>query len=99
MRNWSELTPSEQKAVEKAYKKGKDPADIAPLYGLKPKQVSDQAYRKDWDRPAGAGKKAGKKSKKKASKKKAKKTVRKTAKKAKKAKKSKKSKKTKKSRR
>lgn len=85
MRNWSELTPSEQKAIEKAYIKGKDPADIAPLYGLKPKQVSDQAYRKDWQRPGVTKKKTGKKA------------VRKAAKKSKKA--SKKSKKSKKSKR
>lgn len=69
-KNWSDLTKAQQSAIEKAYKAGKEPGDIAPKYGLKPKQVSDQAYRKDWPKPA---KKAAKKTAKKASKKKAKK--------------------------
>ncbi len=71
-KNWSDLTKAQQSAIEKAYKSGKEPGDIAPKYGLKPKQVSDQAYRKDWPKPA---KKAAKKKKvaKKAGKKKAKK--------------------------
>ncbi|MEQ9364097.1 MAG: hypothetical protein RIF32_07640 [Leptospirales bacterium] len=68
-KNWSDLTKAQHSAIEKAYKSGKEPGDIAPKYGLKPKQVSDQAYRKDWPKPA---KKAAKKkaSKKKVTKKK-----------------------------
>jgi hypothetical protein len=73
-KNWSDLSKAQQSAIEKAYKAGKEPGDIAPSYGLKPKQVSDQAYRKDWPKPKkkASGKKAtGKKTKKKVAKKKA----------------------------
>jgi len=82
--NWSDLTPKQKAQIEKEYKTGKEPGEIAPKYGLKPKQVSDQAYRKKWTKPA--GKKA---TKKKTAKKAAKKTAKKAAKKktAKKAKK------------
>ena len=60
--NWSDLTPKQQRDIEKAYKAGKEPGEIAPRYGLKPKQISDQAYRKDWPkRKKKATKKAGKK--------------------------------------
>ncbi|MCB1324705.1 MAG: hypothetical protein H7A21_18915 [Spirochaetales bacterium] len=60
--NWSDLTPKQQRDIEKAYKAGKEPGEIAPRYGLKPKQISDQAYRKDWPKPKKkATKKAGKK--------------------------------------
>ena len=78
-KNWSDLTKAQQSAIEKAYKTGKEPADIASGYGLTPKQVSDQAYRKDWPKPA-------RKSTKKAAKKTAKKTSRKKAAKKKKSK-------------
>ncbi len=71
-KNWSDLTTAQQNAIEKAYKAGKEPGEIAPKYGLKPKQVSDQAYRKDWPKPK---KKAAKKTSKKKTKKKAKKKV------------------------
>ena len=50
-KNWSDLTTAQQNAIEKAYKAGKEPGEIAPKYGLKPKQVSDQAYRTDWPKP------------------------------------------------
>ncbi len=83
--NWSDLSDKDKKAIEKAYRAGKEPGEIAPSYGLKPKQVSDQAYRKKWSKPAGAKKKAGKKAKKKVAKKTKKKAAKKkTAKKAKK---------------
>ncbi len=67
--NWSDLTPKQKAQIEKEYRDGKEPGDIAPKYGLKPKQVSDQAYRKKWSKPT---KKASAKpaSKKKAAKKK-----------------------------
>ena len=83
--NWSDLTPKQKAQIEKEYRDGKEPGDIAPKFGLKPKQVSDQAYRKKWSkptRPAGAAKASKKKAAKKAVKKKAaKKAVKKTAKK------------------
>ena len=75
--NWSDLTKAQQSAIEKAYKSGKEPAEIATKYGLKPKQISDQAYRKDWPKPK-------KKTAAKKTKKKAKKTAKKTKKKARK---------------
>lgn len=70
-KNWSDLTTAQQNDIEKAYKAGKEPGEIAPKYGLKPKQVSDQAYRKDWPKPKkkAAGKTSKKKTKKKAKKK------------------------------
>ncbi len=76
MRHWSDLSEKEQREIEKQYAQGKEPGDIAPAYGLKPKQISDQAYRKKWTRPGMARKKATvknavKKKKKTASKKKA----------------------------
>ncbi|MCB1167892.1 MAG: hypothetical protein KDK37_14510 [Leptospiraceae bacterium] len=58
MRHWSDLSEKEQKEIEKQYAQGKEPGDIAPAYGLKPKQISDQAYRKKWTRPGMARKKA-----------------------------------------
>lgn len=78
--NWADLKPAQKKQIEKEYSGGKEPAEIAPKYGLNPKQISDQAYRKNWKKPAAkksakkkpAAKKAAKKKavKKKASKKK-----------------------------
>jgi len=56
--NWSDLSPKQKADIERDYKAGKEPGDISPKYGLKPKQVSDQAYRKNWSKPA---KKSGKK--------------------------------------
>lgn len=53
--NWADLTQQQKTAVEKAYRAGKEPIDIASRYGLKPKQVSDQAYRKNWARPRRPG--------------------------------------------
>ena len=41
--NWSDLTKAQQSAIEKAYKSGKEPAEIATKYGLKPKQISEVA--------------------------------------------------------
>lgn len=75
--NWSDLTPKQKAQIEKEYIDGKEPGDIAPKFGLKPKQVSDQAYRKKWAKP---DKPAGSSAKKKAAKKKAvKKAVKKKA--------------------
>jgi len=90
--NWSDLSDKDKAAIKREYESGKEPGDIAPKFGLKPKQVSDQAYRKKWKKKAGAGrkkagtkkaaKKAGKKkTKKKAGKKAAKKKTKKKAKK------------------
>lgn len=50
MKNWTDLSPAQKAGIEKAYKSGKEPGEIAPKYGLKPKQISDQAYRKNWKR-------------------------------------------------
>lgn len=49
---WSDLAPGEMAEIERAYKAGKEPAEIAGRYGLKPKQISDQAYRKNWPKPS-----------------------------------------------
>jgi uncharacterized protein YjcR len=49
MRKWSELSEKEQSEIEKRYKAGESPTDIAKDYNLKPKQISDQAYRKNWN--------------------------------------------------
>lgn len=71
--NWSDLTPKQKAQIEKQYREGKEPGDIAASFGLKPKQISDQAYRKKWSKPTRASKPAGKKkaaAKKKAAKKK-----------------------------
>jgi uncharacterized protein YjcR len=78
MRKWSELSEKEQSEIEKRYKAGESPTDIAKDYNLKPKQISDQAYRKNWN----ANMKEQKNTKKTTAKKTAKKTVKKTAKKA-----------------
>ena len=70
--NWSELNNKQKAAIQKSYESGKDPGEIAPSYGLKPKQVSDQAYRKGWKKKQVAkkvAKKVTKKIKKKAGKK------------------------------
>ena len=56
--NWSQLSDKQKTAVKSAYESGKEPGAIAPTFGLKPKQVSDQAYRKKWKK---VGKKSGKK--------------------------------------
>ena len=58
MKHWSDLSEKEQREIEKQYAQGKEPGEIAPAYGLKPKQISDQAYRKKWTRPGMARKKA-----------------------------------------
>ncbi len=49
--NWSDLTPRQMAQVESEYRSGREPGEIAPRFGLKPKQVSDQAYRKNWAKP------------------------------------------------
>ncbi len=71
--NWSDLTPKQKAQIEREYIDGKEPGEIAPKFGLKPKQVSDQAYRKKWAKSAKASSKASKKkaAKKKVAKKKA----------------------------
>lgn len=81
--NWSDLTEKQQQAIEKAYRSGQEPGEIAKEYGLKAKQVSDQAYRKKWTHPGSktSTKKAAKKTAKKEAKKVVKKAVKKTAKK------------------
>ncbi len=48
MRKWSELSEKEQQDIKKRYLAGESPSDIAKDYNLKPKQISDQAYRKKW---------------------------------------------------
>lgn len=59
--NWSDLSPKQMADIERQYKAGKEPGEIAPKYRLKPKQVSDQAYRKNWSKPKGKSPKAAKK--------------------------------------
>lgn len=56
--NWSDLNPKQKAQIEKYYREGKEPGDIADNYGLKPKQISDQAYRKKWSKPNRASKSA-----------------------------------------
>lgn len=80
MRKWSELSEKEQKDIERRYNAGESPTEIAKLYNLKPKQISDQAYRKGWKGGAMKAKKAAKKNTKKTAKT-AKKSTKKTAKK------------------
>jgi len=48
MKNWTDLSSAQKTSIERAYKEGKEPGEIAKRYGLKPKQISDQAYRKNW---------------------------------------------------
>ncbi len=82
MRKWSELSEKEQQDIKKRYLAGESPSDIAKDYNLKPKQISDQAYRKKWNgnmkakKTTNTNKKATKKAStaKKSSKKVAKKT-------------------------
>ncbi len=88
--NWADLNEKQKQQIEQEYRNGNEPGDIAAKFGLKSKQISDQAYRKKWvkpsaeasDRPTAAVKKTAKKAAKKAAKKTAKKAVKKTAKKA-----------------
>ncbi len=47
-KNWTDLSTSQKASIEKAYRAGQEPGDIARKFGLKPKQISDQAYRKSW---------------------------------------------------
>lgn len=77
MRKWSELSESEQKDIERRYNAGESPTEIAKMYNLKPKQISDQAYRKGWKGGAMKAKKATKKPTKKTTKKVTKKTAKK----------------------
>jgi len=69
--NWADLNPKQKAQIQKEYSSGKEPADIAPKYGLNPKQISDQAYRKNWKKPARKATAKKKVTKKKAVKKKA----------------------------
>ncbi len=86
MQRWSDLPENAKREIERKYRAGKSPVELAAAYGLKPKQISDQAYRKMWDQ---SGKSSGKKkTSKKKSAKKSKTSTKKTAKKS--AKKSKK---------
>jgi|WetSurMetagenome_2_1015567.scaffolds.fasta_scaffold969082_1 hypothetical protein len=91
--NWADLNEKQKQQIEKEYRNGNEPGDIAAKFGLKSKQVSDQAYRKKWEKPAESSsrpqaavkktaKKAVKKAVKKVAKKVVKKAVKKTAKKA-----------------
>ncbi len=57
MRKWSELSDKEQENIKKRYLSGESPSDIAKDYNLKPKQISDQAYRKKWNEGMKATKK------------------------------------------
>ncbi len=51
MKYWADLTPQQKQAIEKAYRSGSEPAEIAPRYGVTPKAISDQAHRKNWPKP------------------------------------------------
>lgn len=73
MKHWADLTPQQKQAIEKAYRSGTEPAEIAPRYGVTPKAISDQAHRKNWPKPS----RRPLKKKKAASKKKSKKAARK----------------------
>ncbi len=75
-KKWSDLSQQEQNEIKRKYESGIPPSELAKQYGLKSKQISDQAYRKGWKSP-------NIKSKKTTAKKASKKT-KKTAKKAKK---------------
>ncbi|MBW7856832.1 MAG: hypothetical protein H3C43_00670 [Leptonema sp. (in: Bacteria)] len=48
MQRWSDLPEKIKKEIERKYRSGKSPVILGPEYGLKPKQISDQAYRKSW---------------------------------------------------
>jgi len=48
MQRWTDLTEAVKRDIERKYCAGKTPAELAPLYKLNPKQISDQAYRKGW---------------------------------------------------
>jgi uncharacterized protein YjcR len=61
--NWADLSPKQQMQIEKDYIGGREPAEIAPKYGLNPKQISDQAYRKGWPKPQKKTAKKGSKKK------------------------------------
>jgi uncharacterized protein YjcR len=54
-KNWTDLSSSQKASIEKAYRSGQEPGQIAGKYGLKPKQVSDQAYRKNWSKRSKRG--------------------------------------------
>lgn len=83
MQRWSDLPENAKREIERKYRAGKSPVDLGAEYGLKPKQISDQAYRKLWDQ---SGKASGnKKSSKKGAKGAAKKAAKKGAKKSKKS--------------
>lgn len=82
MLRWSDLPENVKREIERKYRAGKSPADLGAEYGLKPKQISDQAYRKLWDQGGKAS--ATEKSAKKGTRGVAKKTARKGAKKSKK---------------
>jgi uncharacterized protein YjcR len=83
MRKWSELSEKEQEQIKNRYLTGESPSKIAKDYNLKPKQISDQAYRKKWNVHMKA-KKTTKKTAKKTTNKETKKTAKKAAKKSKK---------------
>ncbi len=68
MQRWSDLSENEKREIERKYRAGKSPVDLGAEFGLKPKQISDQAYRKVWDQGAKRGKKTAKKAVKKAKK-------------------------------
>lgn len=74
MQRWSDLPENVKREIERKYRAGKSPLDLANDYGLKPKQISDQAYRKGWEQ--GGKIQTGKSAKK--SSKSAKKAVKKT---------------------
>lgn len=57
MKNWTDLSSAQKASIEKAYKQGQEPGQIAKRYGLKPKQISDQAYRKNWSHRGKSGSK------------------------------------------
>lgn len=48
MQRWPDLPEKTKKEIERKYRSGKSPVILGVEYGLKPKQISDQAYRKSW---------------------------------------------------
>lgn len=61
MQRWTDLSDSEKRQIERKYCSGVSPVDLGSQFGLKPKQISDQAYRKLWDQSKKARTKSARK--------------------------------------
>lgn len=61
MQRWTDLSDSDKREIERKYRAGKTPVDLGSEFGLKPKQISDQAYRKLWDQSKKARTKSARK--------------------------------------